>query len=55
VYTVQGMDPQYTVGRFGMGLTTDTKRGLEFSVRYDIEVRDGYENQMATFRFKRTF
>lgn len=56
VFTTQGLQPSPWLYRAGLGLSSDSSQGMEYTVRYDLEGRpSGYRNQTLSARVRWRF
>lgn len=54
-FTTKGIDPSPWLVRGGLGLVMTTDAKLEISARYDIEVRDNFDNQTGSVKLRVPF
>ena len=54
-FITEGVKPSRWVGRAGLGLTGNLNENLELSARYDLEIRDAYDNQTASLKLRYKF
>lgn len=54
-FSTKGIDPSPWLVRGGLGLVMTTDAKLEISARYDIEVRDNFDNQTGSLKLRVPF
>jgi hypothetical protein len=54
-FVTSGIKPSQWLGRFGLGLTGNITDTLDVNARYDLEVRDSYDNQTASVKVRYKF
>ncbi len=54
-FTTQGLDPSAVLVRGGAGLVVTNSSALEITARYDFEVRQDFDNQTASLKFRLPF
>lgn len=54
-FTTEGIDPSPWLVRGGLGLVMTTSNAVEVTARYDVEVREGFDNQTASVKARWAF
>ena len=54
-FTTVGLDPSDVVYRGGAGLEFNAPKGMEFTLRYDINGRNDYTDQAVSGNFRMLF
>jgi outer membrane autotransporter protein len=54
-FQTRGIDPKPWIARGGFGFTSRASDTIEFSARYDFELRKGFDNQTVSIMLRGTF